>query len=156
VTKSSKPSSKRNGREAKEPVSREPDLDNGRRTPVSPANEQVTGDRRTGRDRRDDADRRLESVAVAEERRTVQRRVKVNRRRQIDPTTCERDYSAEEIEFMAAIDAYKRTSGRMFPTCSEMLEVLRKLGYEKRAVTDPASLSAPFEAPQSTCALVSG
>ena len=33
---------------------------------------------------------------------------------------------------MAALDSYKRTSGRMFPTCSEVLEVLRGLGYEKR------------------------
>lgn len=57
------------------------------------------------------------------------RRSKVYRRRQIDPTTCERDYSQEEIEFMQALDVYKRTSGRMFPTCSEILEVIRTLGY---------------------------
>lgn len=55
----------------------------------------------------------------------------MNRRRQIDPTTCERDYSREEIEFMRAMDNYKRTSGRMFPTCSEILEVVRSLGYVK-------------------------
>ncbi|MDR1491368.1 MAG: hypothetical protein LBT05_01410, partial [Planctomycetaceae bacterium] len=30
---------------------------------------------------------------------TKERRTKAQRRRQIDPTTCERDYSAEEIEF---------------------------------------------------------
>jgi hypothetical protein len=53
------------------------------------------------------------------------------RRRQIDPTTCERDYSADEVEFMQALDEYKRKSGRMFPTCSEVLEVLRGLGYRK-------------------------
>ncbi len=58
-------------------------------------------------------------------------RRKVQRRRQIDPTTCERDYTDDEIEFMQAMDAYKRTSGRMFPTCSEVLEVLRDLGYQK-------------------------
>jgi serine/threonine protein kinase len=61
--------------------------------------------------------------------RQGERRVKVQRRRQIDPTTCERDYSDPEIEFMQALEAYKRTSGRMFPTCSEILEVLRDLGY---------------------------
>lgn len=59
------------------------------------------------------------------------KRQKVQRRRQIDPTTCERDYSSEEIEFMNALDEYKRSSGRMFPTCSEVLEVLRNLGYTK-------------------------
>jgi len=53
------------------------------------------------------------------------------RRRQIDPTTCERDYSEDEIEFMRAMDGYKRKNRRMFPTCSEMLEVLRELGYQK-------------------------
>lgn len=53
------------------------------------------------------------------------------RRRQIDPTTCERDYNADEIDFMQAFDAYKRSSGRMFPTCSEILEVVRSLGYTK-------------------------
>lgn len=54
---------------------------------------------------------------------------KTARRRQIDPTTCERDYSGEELEFMRALDDYKRRSGRMFPTCSEILEVIRGLGY---------------------------
>lgn len=53
------------------------------------------------------------------------------RRRHIDPTTCERDYSGDEIEFMRAMDDYKRDSGRMFPTCSEVLEVIRFLGYYK-------------------------
>ncbi len=32
---------------------------------------------------------------------------------------------------MQAMDTYKRTSGRMFPTCSEILEVLRDLGYQQ-------------------------
>jgi hypothetical protein len=58
-------------------------------------------------------------------------RRKKQRRRQIDPTTCERDYNGEEIVFMQALDAYKRSSGRMFPTCSEILEVIRALGYVK-------------------------
>jgi hypothetical protein len=62
----------------------------------------------------------------------------VNRRRQIDPTTCERDYTPDELEFMSALDVYKRTSGRMFPTCSEVLEVLVNLGYEKRSEVDSA------------------
>jgi hypothetical protein len=55
------------------------------------------------------------------------------RRRLIDPTTCERDYGPDEIEFMQALERYKRTSGRMFPTCSEVLEVVRSLGYSRVA-----------------------
>lgn len=60
-------------------------------------------------------------------------RRKPHRRRQIDPTTCEREYSNPEIEFMQALDEYKRASGRMFPTCSEILEVITKLGYRRIA-----------------------
>jgi hypothetical protein len=55
------------------------------------------------------------------------------RRRRIDPTTCERDYRPEELEFMQAVEQYKRMSGRMFPTCSELLEVVRSLGYVRPA-----------------------
>jgi len=87
---------------------------------------------------------------VAVERRQLERRTKVSRRRQIDPTTCERDYTDDELQFMQAMETYKRTSGRMFPTCSEVLEVLRDLGYSKTrangATNDnpPAQHSAPL------------
>ena len=53
------------------------------------------------------------------------------RRRQVDPTTCEKDYSDEEIVFMKAMDQYKGANRRPFPTWSEVLEVLRSLGYRK-------------------------
>ena len=66
------------------------------------------------------------------ESRSTDRR-KVERRKLIDPTTCERDYSLDEVEFMKAMDDYKRKSGRMFPTWSEVLEVIRGLGYEKQS-----------------------
>ena len=83
---------------------------------------EVELERRNRSDRRQREERRKQNVSVAAERRGQgERRVKVQRRRQIDPTTCERDYSDDEVEFMQALDAYKRTSGRMFPTCSEIL-----------------------------------
>lgn len=56
-----------------------------------------------------------------------------SRRRKIDPTTCERDYLPEELEFMQALERYKRSSGRLFPTCSEVLEVVKSLGYVRVA-----------------------
>ncbi|HUG93749.1 MAG TPA: hypothetical protein VML55_23165 [Planctomycetaceae bacterium] len=89
---------------------------------------------RRGDDRRQPSDRRTagENGYAGQERRQSSRR-KVERRRQIDPTTCERDYSAEEVEFMRAMDEYKRRSGRQFPTWSEVLEVLRAMGYRKVA-----------------------
>lgn len=72
-------------------------------------------------------------------------RRKQQRRRQIDPTTCERDYSDPEIQFMQAIDAYKRSSGRMFPTCSEILEVIKSLGYEQLSEAEAAMLRSVRE-----------
>jgi hypothetical protein len=96
------------------------------------ASSTVAADQRIERNRRSGAERRAAQVEVVVERRVIERRAKVNRRRQIDPTTCERDYTDAEIEFMHAMDSYKRSSGRMFPTCSEVLEVLRGLGYEKK------------------------
>ena len=74
---------------------------------------------------------------------TPNERRKNKRRRQIDPTTCERDYDDAEIEFMHALDEYKRASGRMFPTCSEILEVLIKIGYRK--VAEPQEIYNPEE-----------
>jgi hypothetical protein len=105
--------------------------------------------RKTNKDRRETVDRRQESVPVAVERRQLERRIKVARRRQIDPTTCERDYTPEEVEFMHALDAYKRASGRMFPTCSEVLEVLKALGYEK--VGMPAAVVCQNDPAEPSC-----
>ena len=96
------------------------------------AKPEVAISRRNNDDRRAN-DRRQSAVAVDVDRRGGERREKVQRRRQIDPTTCERDYTDDEVEFMNALEVYKRSSGRMFPTCSEVLEVIRGLGYAKVA-----------------------
>lgn len=106
-------------------------------------NESVETERRAKSGDRRKTDRRVKSVPVEVERRAVQRREKVSRRRQIDPTTCERDYTVEEVEFMNALDKYKRDSGRMFPTCSEILEVIRALGYVKQGGEPGAVCEAP-------------
>ncbi len=37
----------------------------------------------------------------------------------------------DEQEFTLALQAYKQTSGRLFPTWCEVLEVLKGLGYTK-------------------------
>jgi hypothetical protein len=97
---------------------------------------EVTIDRRRS-GRRDASAKDKESSQPAEK---LERRQKVNRRRQIDPTTCERDYTDQEVEFMNALDNYKRQSGRMFPTCSEVLEVLRGLGYVKLSAAELAGM----------------
>jgi hypothetical protein len=69
--------------------------------------------------------------ATAQALRAATARNVSGRRRFVDPTTCDRDYSHAEREFMQAMQDYKQRSGRMFPTWSEVLEVLRDLGYEK-------------------------
>jgi hypothetical protein len=69
--------------------------------------------------------------AIAQAYRANDARQASQRRRFVDPTTSERDYSAAEQEFMQAMQAYKQSSGRTFPTWSEALEVLTNLGYEK-------------------------
>jgi hypothetical protein len=90
-------------------------------------------------DRRTHADRRKRNIPVAIERRSGKdRRNQAERRRQVDPTTCERDYNDDEIEFMKAMDQYKRANRRPFPTWSEVLEVVRALGYRK--VAEPTAL----------------
>ncbi|MDX1963210.1 MAG: hypothetical protein SFX18_08655 [Pirellulales bacterium] len=123
----------------------------------------VTLDRRTTKTRRQDAvpAKSKTSTKPAATSKEVppplERRAKVNRRRQIDPTTCEREYTDDEVEFMQALDLYKRKSGRMFPTCSEVLEVIRNLGYVKlppsaaavqetwgTPVISQAALAAPY------------
>ncbi|MBY0586204.1 hypothetical protein K2X85_03455 [bacterium] len=83
-------------------------------------------------DRRLKNDRRKKQIPVAVDRRQVDRRVG-ERRRQIDPTTCEREYNNEEMEFMKAIEDYKRDFRRPFPTWSEILEVVKALGYRRVA-----------------------
>jgi hypothetical protein len=96
-------------------------------------------DRRATVDRRtvSSSDRRKKQIPVAFERRSGSDRRNVERRRQVDPTTCERDYSGEEVEFMSNMDLYKRLAGRQFPTWSEVLEVLHAMGYRKIAEPTP-------------------
>jgi hypothetical protein len=60
-------------------------------------------------------------------------RARDGRRPKADPASAER-------EFVQAIEAYKVSSGRMFPTWSEVLEVLRDLGYVKVAADQGPAL----------------
>ncbi len=102
------------------------------------------GDKEVTIDRRRKADRRGEE-STTNPVPNLERREKVQRRRQIDPTTCERDYSSQEVDFMNAMDEYKRKSGRMFPTCSEVLEVIHDLGYVQLTPTELAARRGPEE-----------
>src|SRR5436305_14630210 len=112
-----------------------------------PPSDFVVTDRR-GNERRGRPDRRQRAIPVAVERRTgADRRNLGERRRQVDPTTCEKEYSDEEIVFMKAMDQYKRSNRRPFPTWSEVLEVLLSLGYRKTEAAT-ALPGLPVQAPR--------
>ena len=46
----------------------------------------------------------------------------------------------EQFEFLMAIDTYKKANQRPFPTWTEVLEVIKALGYRK--VAEPQELEA--------------
>src|SRR5262245_34610753 len=110
--------------------------------PAAASDAATNGERKSGSGAVGFADRRKRNIPVATDRRRAEnaaaKRKSSERRRLIDPTTCERDYSDEETEFMKAMDRYKRENRRPFPTWSEVLEVLRSLGY--RRVAEPTAL----------------
>ena len=48
------------------------------------------------------------------------------------PLTMKPDQMGDEVlEFIQAIDDYKRNEGRPFPTWSEILDIVKELGYER-------------------------
>ena len=64
----------------------------------------------------------------------LERRRGVGRRRSDFIKAAEEgEMTAEQFLFVKAIDAYKRVNQRPFPTWTEVLEVMRKLGYRKTA-----------------------
>jgi uncharacterized membrane protein len=56
-----------------------------------------------------------------------------------DPVRCGAETSPASEVLAAAIEVFRRRSGRDFPTWGEVLEVIRGLGY---------AVSAPREAPR--------
>ena len=119
-------------------------MTNANTTPHQQAAAQDTpapADRKSGSGVIGQPDRRKRQIPVATDRRAANaaaKRRSSERRRLIDPTTCERDYNDDETDFMKAMDRYKRENRRPFPTWSEVLEVLGSLGYRK--VAEPTAL----------------
>ncbi len=95
-------------------------------------------------DRRAERDRRRNGAPAREPKETPapasatppERRAKKDRRRRIDPTTFEKQYTDDEMEFMNAMQRFKESSGKSFPSHGEVLRVAAALGY-RRAVVDP-------------------
>ena len=89
-------------------------------------------ERRTGHDRRDKR-RAAEPSGKARGKRGAapERRAKKDRRRRIDPTTFDKQYTDDEMEFMNAMQRFKESSGKSFPTYREVLSVVVDLGYRR-------------------------
>jgi hypothetical protein len=95
-------------------------------------------ERRALRDRRGSGKPPSESKPAAAPQPPIERRAKKERRRRIDPTTFEKQYTEDEMEFMNAMQRFKESSGKSFPTHGEVLKVAAALGY-RRVVIEPES-----------------
>lgn len=86
-------------------------------------------DRRSGKDRRQ---------SVVDRRLGLDRRRGPGRRRTDDRKAAEEGHmSDEQFEFIMAIDEYKRANSRPFPTWTEVLELIKAMGYRKVAEPQP-------------------
>ena len=96
-------------------------------------------DRRTGLERRQKT--AAESGYTGPERRSgderrvdtgLERRRGPGRRRSDDRKAAEEgEMTNEQFEFVMAIETYKKVNKRMYPTWTEILEIVRQLGYRK-------------------------
>lgn len=86
-------------------------------------------DRRTGIDRRD-AVNPLSSTNLERRRGPGRRRTDFMRSAE------EGEMTAEQFMFVVAIDAFRRVNNKTFPTWTDVLEVIRKLGYRKTMPTE--------------------
>ncbi len=102
----------------------------------------VEYDRRSG-DRRD-ADRRGE----VERRSGFDRRRGPGRRRTEERKAAEEGHMNEfQLEFLMAMDEYRRVNNRPFPTLTEVLDVLMYLGYRQVAPVGEFKLSKGRQTP---------
>ena len=71
---------------------------------------------------------------VVDRRSGLERRRGPGRRRSDDRRSAEEgEMTAEQFEFIMAINEYKRVNKRPFPTWTEVLDVITALGYRKVA-----------------------
>jgi hypothetical protein len=104
-------------------------------------------ERRFGRDRRGKLVPPPEAADAPSPAPKTERRDRKERRRRIDPTTFDKQYSDDEIEFMNAMQRFKERSGKSFPSYGDVLKVAATLGY-RRLIADPEtswSVTGPDE-----------
>jgi len=92
---------------------------------------------------------------VVDRRLDLERRRGPGRRRSDDRRAAEEgQMTDEQFEFVMAIDEYKRVNQRPFPTWTEVLEVIKALGYRK--VAEPESLTQAKKDSKTKPAVVQG
>jgi IS5 family transposase len=123
-----------------------------RREGQGPNRRETVVDRRCGLDRRrttaaesgyDGPERRIETKdrrkdTGLERRRGPGRRLSDDRR-----NAEEGEMSAEQFEFVMAIETYKKVNKRLYPSWTEVLEVVMQLGYRKVELRDIVMPSVP-------------
>ena len=102
----------------------------------------VFHERRTGRERRNDGSPGQKPDLNTTRPGATDNRSKKERRRRIDPTTFEKQYSVEEMEFMNAMQRYKESTGTSFPTYGEVLRVAAAIGYRRVVIDNDPSWDA--------------
>jgi hypothetical protein len=115
-----------------------------------PDRRQSVVDRRVGVDRRqqtrDDAGYTGPERRVADRRAGtgLERRRGPGRRRSDDRKAAEEgEMTNEQFEFCMAIETYKKVNKKMFPTWTEVLEVIQQLGYRKVMVRNISLENCP-------------
>ena len=99
-----------------------------KRQPAADPREGSIVDRRTGIDRR--------QFETASPPNLERRRGPGRRLSDFVRDAEEGEMSKEQFMFLMAIDAFKRSNGKSFPTWTDVLEVIRKLGYRKTMPTE--------------------
>jgi hypothetical protein len=120
-----------------QPLSAEPVSDDD----AAPGTPWMSGsviDRRLGLDRREIAARLgREGITRGEESTGLDRRRGPGRRRTDFAKSAEEgEMTSEQFLFVMAIDAFKKANGKMFPTWTDVLEVVRLLGYRKTMASE--------------------
>ena len=99
--------------------------------------EQHFMERRAAKDRRKN---------VVDRRLGLDRRRGAGRRRSDERKSAEEgEMSDEQFEFLMAIDEYKRKNAKRFPSWTEVLELIKALGYRKVAEPQPLASSKKEE-----------
>lgn len=99
---------------------------------TSDSKERFVPERRSGFDQRRAANRELAPEGVEDDETGLARRRGVGRRRSDWARAAEEgEMTREQFLFIKAIDGFKRANDVMYPTWTDVLEVIRLLGYRK-------------------------